>query len=88
MRKQKDPRLVLLGKRIRQLREKTRQAQDAFAMDIGLHPNYYGGVERGERNISAINLMLIAEGLKVEVGELFPELDELVELPPPSRAFS
>lgn len=45
----------------------------AFANDAGLARSYYGGVERGERNVSAINLIRIAKALDVEVGELFPK---------------
>ena len=36
-----------------------------------------GGIERGERNIAALNLIRIAKALKVEVGELFPLLKNL-----------
>jgi transcriptional regulator with XRE-family HTH domain len=36
-----------------------------------------GGIERGERNLSAINLIRIAKALKVEVGELFPTIKNL-----------
>jgi transcriptional regulator with XRE-family HTH domain len=36
-----------------------------------------GGVERGERNISALNLIKIAKALNVEVGELFPSIRSL-----------
>lgn len=38
---------------------------------------YFGGVERGERNIAALNLIKIAEALEVEVGELFPGTEKL-----------
>ena len=37
-----------------------------------------GSVERGERNIAALNLIRIAKILKVEVGELFPSLRTLI----------
>jgi hypothetical protein len=36
-----------------------------------------GSVERGERNIAAINLIKIAKTLKIEVGELFPSIKTL-----------
>lgn len=38
---------------------------------MGLDRTYMGGIERGERNIAAINLIRIAKTLKIEVGELF-----------------
>lgn len=37
-----------------------------------------GSVERGERNIAAINLIRITKVLKVEVGELFPATRALI----------
>lgn len=73
----KHPHLVALGKRIRELREETGLSQEAFAAEVGLDRAYYGGVERGERNVATLNLIQIALVLKVEVGELFPNLRKL-----------
>jgi hypothetical protein len=36
-----------------------------------------GSIERGERNVAALNLVRIAKCLKVEVGELFPAIEKL-----------
>jgi hypothetical protein len=36
-----------------------------------------GGIERGEHNIAAINIIRIAKALKMEVGELFPAIRTL-----------
>ena len=47
--------------------------QDEGAYRAELARSYYGDVERGTRNISALNLMKIAKALDVEVGELFPK---------------
>lgn len=63
--------LRLLGRRIRELREQRGFSQEAFAEEIELDRAYYGGVERGERNVAALNLIRIARGLEVPVGELF-----------------
>lgn len=38
---------------------------------------YMGGVERGERNVAALNLIQIAKCLNIEVGELFPPINSL-----------
>ena len=69
---QKHPQLVLLGQRIRELRERAEYSQEDFASEVELDRAYYGGVERGERNVSALNLIKIAKGLGKEVGDLFP----------------
>lgn len=68
----KNPRLVLLGKRIREIRLAKQFSQEGFALAIDLDRTYYAGIERGERNVAALNLIKIAQGLDVEVGELFP----------------
>ena len=68
----KHAQLVALGKRIRELRTDRGSTQEGFAAEPGLGRVYYGGVERGERNVAALNLIRIATTLRVEVGELFP----------------
>lgn len=67
-----------MGRRIRQLRVEQKLTQEDFAHKAGLDRAYYGGVERGERNVSAVNLVRIAKALNVEVGELFLPVKELV----------
>ena len=71
------PQLILVGKKIRRLREETGLSQDNFAAEVGLDRSNYGKVERGERNLSTLNLIRIADTLNVDVGELMPSLREL-----------
>lgn len=73
----KNPKLGLLGKRIRRLREEKGISQEEFAALSGLDRAYYGGIERGERNVAVLNLIKIAVALEVDVGELFPTLARL-----------
>lgn len=73
----KHPQLQALGLKIRQIREAKGFSQEDFAAEAGLDRAYYGGVERGERNVAAMNLIQIASALKVEVGELFPPIKSL-----------
>jgi transcriptional regulator with XRE-family HTH domain len=64
----------MLGKQIRGLREKRNLSQEEFAGLADIDRAYYGGIERGERNVATLNLIKIADALNVEVGELFPAL--------------
>lgn len=74
---QREERLVALGERLRRLRRERKYSQEDFALAAGIARTYYGEVERGERNVAALNLMKIALTLGVEVGELFPSLEEI-----------
>ena len=84
---QKHPALVALGKRVRELRKARGFSQEGFANELGLDRSYYGGIERGERNVATLNLVLLAKKLKVEVGELFPAVSQL-SIPRPKRKSS
>ena len=72
--------MVALGQQIRKVRKERGFSQEDFAAEAGLDRSYYGGVERGERNVAALNLMRIAVTLEVEVGELFPPAAGFKEL--------
>jgi transcriptional regulator with XRE-family HTH domain len=69
--------LVAVGERIRSLRLEKGLTQEEFAFLVGLDRSYYGGVERGERNISVLNLIKIAQAMDKEIGELFPPMSRL-----------
>jgi transcriptional regulator with XRE-family HTH domain len=66
---EKDTR-VLFGQRLRQLRKKAGLSQEALAHESGLDRSYVGSVERGEYNISLLNICLLAEALNVPPHEL------------------
>jgi transcriptional regulator with XRE-family HTH domain len=63
------------GKRVRELRKLQGLSQEALALACDLDRSYIGGVERGERNISLINIYRIAEALKLPASELLKEGD-------------
>ena len=59
------------GARLRQLRKALKLSQEKVALRCGLDRSYLGQIERGESNVSLININRIAEALEVEAGELF-----------------
>ena len=61
----------LFGERIRKMRTAKGLSQEALAQEAGLDRTYIGGVERGERNISLINIHKMATALGVPAAELF-----------------
>jgi transcriptional regulator with XRE-family HTH domain len=62
-----------LGDRLRQLRQARNLTQAQLAEQCGLHRTFIGSVERGERNVSILNLRLIAGVLRVKLADLFDE---------------
>ena len=67
--------LVLLGKRVHDLRAAKKWSQEEFAHVSGLHRTYIGQIERGEKNISFGNLWKIAGVLGVSMSELLSALE-------------
>lgn len=62
-----------VGSRIRRHREAKGWSQEDFSFQCDLHRNYIGGIERGERNVAALNLVKIARVLGVPVGSFFED---------------
>ena len=58
-----DPSLVAIGAAIRTARRQNGLSQEALAHDAGLDRSYVGGIERGEHNLTVLNLMRIAKAL-------------------------
>lgn len=58
------------GKRLRALRKKKGLSQETLALSCGLDRTYIGSVERGERNLSLINIHKISIALAVTPRDL------------------
>jgi transcriptional regulator with XRE-family HTH domain len=66
--------LIRLGDRIRKLRKKRPWTQVEMAERVGIDRSFLADVERGKRNISILNVSLIAKGLNVSLSQLFSRL--------------
>ncbi len=62
--------LSKIGNRIRELRTEVGLSQEKLSFACNLDRTYVGSVERGERNISVINLNKIASALNTEPSEI------------------
>lgn len=62
----------LYGDRLRQIRTKKGISQEALAEAAELHRTYVSSVERGERNISLVNISRLADALEVSIRDFFP----------------
>ena len=69
----KDPKKKL-GERIRTLRKQWGWSQEYLAEACGLHRTYVGAVERGERNVSLINIVQFARALQVKPADLIEDI--------------
>ena len=67
--------LILLGKRVHELRAAKNWSQEEFAHVSGLHRTYIGQIERGEKNISFGNLSKVAGVLGITMSELLSGLE-------------
>ena len=62
----------LFGDRMREIRLNKGVSQEALALEADLHRTYVSSVERGERNVSIVNIARIAAALDVSIREFFP----------------
>ena len=59
------------GRRLRVLREQRGWTQVELAEKLGLDRSYVADIERGHRNVSLVNLELIAMGFGITLARLF-----------------
>lgn len=63
--------LRLVGMKLRDVRKSRGISQESLAEKCGLHINYIGGLERGERNVTLLNLSKVSNALEIPIDELF-----------------
>ncbi|MFQ4138026.1 helix-turn-helix domain-containing protein [Nodosilinea sp. PGN35] len=71
MPKHDDDFLRWFGSRLREIRHKKGLSQEELAELAGIDRTYVGGVERGERNLSLLNVKRISDALGINVKDLF-----------------
>jgi transcriptional regulator with XRE-family HTH domain len=62
-----------LGRVIRDRRIALGWSQEALGFETGLHRTYIGVLERGEKNVSLRNLVLVARKLGISASQLLAE---------------
>lgn len=73
MLKHHDDFLQWFGARVRGLRLQKNLSQEELAQRAGIDRTYVGGVERGERNLSLLNVKRLADALGVNAKDLFSD---------------
>lgn len=69
-RNRRQPALVALGEAIRRIRAAYGLSQEELALRVDIDRSYMGGIERGESNLTALNLLKIAGALDMTAAEL------------------
>ena len=62
--------LLRLGRRIQAERKALGFSQNGFAADCGLNRSHFGGIERGERNLTLSVLCKICRGLRCDIANV------------------
>ena len=60
-------------------REEKGIRQEKFALKIGMDRTYYASVEMGKRNIAIVNIEKIINGLEMDMGQFFSEINNCSE---------
>ena len=66
--------LVAFGLRLKGQRLKKQLSQEELAAITELHRTYIGSAERGERNVSMLNLYKISAALDIDIDALLMDL--------------
>jgi transcriptional regulator with XRE-family HTH domain len=73
------------GLAVRRIRDSLGLTQENVAEAADLHPTYVSSVERGERNLSLVNIHRIAHALELSASDLLREAERAAK-PSPGRA--
>ena len=65
--------LVRLGQAVRARRQELAMSQEALADGAGVDRSHMGKIERGERNVTFLNILKIAKALECRASEMLIE---------------
>lgn len=71
----KDRDLIRLGAAVRARRLAIDVSQEALADEAGIDRSHMGKIERGERNVTFLNILRIAKALRCKPSDLLAEAD-------------
>lgn len=74
--KREEALLEAFGKVVADRRRELGLSQEGLAERSGLHRTYVGSVERGERNLSFLNLVRLSRALRLPLGDLLAGVDQ------------
>ncbi len=66
--------LEKFGEKVREERLKRGLSQEEFATRAGVHRTYIGMIERGEKNITLLNIKKVAKALDLSIDKLLTNL--------------
>ena len=66
--------LKKFGNEVRAARERQGLSQEQLASKSGVHRTYIGMIERGEKNITLLNIEKVGQGLGVDLDRLFKNI--------------
>ncbi len=65
------------GDAVRTRREELQLTQEDLAEKAGIHRTYLSDIERGSRNVSLLNIELIAAALELPISRLFSLVERI-----------
>jgi len=63
--------IISFGLKVKEFRKKNDISQEKLAELAGLHRTYIGMIERGEKNLTLLNIEKIATALNIKIIDLF-----------------
>ena len=69
--------LIALGAALNAARQERGLSQEALGLQTGVHRNYIGGIERGERSPTVATVAKLADALGVSLADLFSRAESM-----------